>query len=228
MREIYVVPLTQHVDRAARLERLLSGLVVLAFPLAGLIASLAPDIVQVLLQHGRFNAASAATTAEVLRIGSLSLAVSVVLAPLARMFQILDRIHYTHGIYLAVALSTLVFGYLFVGLLGWGVRGVALMQLGSSIVTTIVTVQLVAHCGVRLRWSVIALWIGLAGAVTGIACAGTIAALSEVENVWLRIVIGGSSYGVIVLVFYFLARARLHDLILGVAPVAQSSSEGVA
>jgi putative peptidoglycan lipid II flippase len=228
MREIYVVPLTQQLDRAARLERLLSGLVVLAFPLAGLIGCLAPDIVQVLLQHGRFDAASAAMTAEVLRISSLSLVVSAMLAPLARMFQILDRIHYTHAIYLAVAVSTIVFGYLFVGLLGWGVRGVALMQLGSSLVTTIVTVQLVAHCGVHLRWSVIALWIGLAGAVTGIACAGTIATLSEVENVWLRIVIGGSSYGVIVLVFSFLGRARLHDLILGVAPPAANTSSEVA
>jgi peptidoglycan biosynthesis protein MviN/MurJ (putative lipid II flippase) len=217
LREIYVVPLTQQVDRAVRLERLLSGLVVLAFPAAGLVACLAPDIVRVLLQHGRFDAAGAAMTAEVLRISSLSLVVSAILAPLARMFQVLDRIHYTHGIYLAVAVSTLVFGYLFVGLLKWGVQGVALMQLGSSIVTTIVTVRLVAHCGVRLRWGVIALWLGVAGAVTGTASAATIGAIVTVENVWARLVIGGSIYGVVVLLFYFLARARLRDLILGSA-----------
>jgi hypothetical protein len=75
---------------------------------------------------------------------------------------------------------------------------------------------------VRLRWGVIALWIALAGAVTGTASAATIAALAEVENIWARLAIGGSTYGFVVLLFYFLARARLRDLILGSAAPARA------
>ena len=55
LREGHMVPLTRQADRAERLTRLLSGLVLLAVPLAGLVALLAPEMVTVLLQHGRFN-----------------------------------------------------------------------------------------------------------------------------------------------------------------------------
>ena len=222
-RDIYVVPLTQQVDRAKRLERLLSGVLLIAVPAAGFIACLAPDVVKVLLQRGRFDAAATTLTADVLRIGAFSLVTSAILTPLARMFQIIDRIHYTHVVYLTVAASTVIFGYLFVIMLGWGVQGVALMQLTSSAATTVVTAYLVDRCGIKLWWRSILGWLVLAAFVSGIASFAALAAVSGLENTWLRLTAGGAAYGSIVLVCYFIARAKLHGLVFG---LGQLGNEG--
>lgn len=214
-REIYIVPLTQKLDRAERLERLLSGLLLVAVPLSGLISLLAPDIVKVLLERGRFDAAATALTADVLRIGALSLVTASVMTPLARMFQITDRIYYTHIMYLAVAVSLAIFGYLFVFVLGWGVRGVALMQLTSGVVSAILTSYLVGRCGIHLRWRSIVGRFSLAAVVSVAACLAALAATSALDNVWGRLLVGGAIYGLIVLVCYFLARAQLSGIVFG-------------
>jgi putative peptidoglycan lipid II flippase len=217
-REIYMVPLTRQADRAARLERLLSGLLLLAVPLAGLVACLAPDVVTVLLQRGRFDASASELTAEVLRIGAFSLITSAVTTPLARMFQIADRIHYTHLLYLSVAVSLAIFGYLFVVGLGWGVRGVALMQLASSLVSAVVISYLVGRCGIRLRWRSILNRFALAAVVAAVAYFAAASAISGVESSWLRLAVGGTAYGLVVLLCYFFVRAQLRGIMFGVAP----------
>ena len=217
-RDIYVVPLTQKADRTERLERLLSGLLLMAAPFAGLVACLAPELVKVLLQRGRFDAAATALTAEALRIGVLSIVPSAVTAPLFRMFQIIDRIHYSHVVYLSVACSTVVFGYLFVSKLGWGVQGVASMQLAGSVITALVTSYLLDRCGIRLRWRIVLGWLVLAAIVAAVAYLAAAAALSGLENVWLRLVVGGAVYGSVVLLCYFLTRAQMRGIIFGLAP----------
>jgi putative peptidoglycan lipid II flippase len=221
-RDIYVVPLTQQADRAERLERLLSGLLLVAVPVAGFVACLAPELLKVLLQHGRFDASATALTAEALRLGVLSLIPSAVTAPLFRMFQIIDRIHYSHVVYLTVAASSVVFGYLFVLRLGWGVQGVALMQLAGSALTAVVSAYLVGRCGIRLRWRAILGWLALAAFVSGIAYLAAAAAISGLENTWPRLMIGGTAYGLVVLLCYFLARAQLRGIVFGLAPSRKS------
>ncbi len=224
-RDIYVVPLTQHADRAERLERLLSGLLLLSIPFAGFVACLAPDLVTALLQRGRFDATATALTAAVLRIGALSLVPQAVTGPLARMFQIIDRIHNTHVLYLAMAVSIVVFGYLFVIMLGWGVQGVASMQLGSSVVAAIVTSYLIDRCGIRLRWLPIlgSLMLGLA--VAGIASLAAAVAISRLEDTWLRLAAGGAAYSFVVLLCYFSARTQLRGIVFGKPPSEDGSRE---
>lgn len=217
-REIFMVPLTQKADRAERLERLLSGLLLVTIPISGLVACLAPEMVKVLLQRGHFDATATALTATALRVGVLSLIASAVTTPQARMFQIIDRIHYTHVVYLTMALSAAVFGYLFVIMLGWGVEGAALMQLAGSILTAIMTSYLIGRCGIRLRWWPIIGWFALSAVVSAVAYLAAAAAISGLENTWLRLVIGGTAYGLVVLLCYFLVRVQLRGIAFGAAP----------
>ena len=222
-RDIYIVPLTQQADRAERLERLLCGLLLLAVPLVGLVACLAPEMVQVLLQRGRFDATASALTAAVLRIVAFSLITSVVMTPLVRVLQIIDRIHLMQVVYLSWAVSVVIFGYLFVVMLDWGVQGVALMQLSASALTTTVTVFVVGRCGIQLRWWAILGWLTLAAVVSGVAYLAAIAAIWQLENTWLRLAIGGAAYALVVLFCYFCARAQLRGVVFGLASSAKDS-----
>jgi peptidoglycan biosynthesis protein MviN/MurJ (putative lipid II flippase) len=217
-RDVYMVPLTQQAERAERLERLLCGVMLISVPASGFVSCFAPDVVQVLLQHGRFDATATATTAEALRIGAFTFITAGLMSPLARMFQILDRIHYAQVTYLSGAVSVAVFGYLFVIALGWGVRGVAIMQLLSSVAPTVVTAYLVDRFGIRMRWRVILGWIVLAGLVSGIAAVAALAAASDFLNPWLRLVVGGAVYGSVVLACYFVARGQLRGIVYGLTP----------
>jgi putative peptidoglycan lipid II flippase len=215
LREAFIVPLAQHDNRALKLERLISGLMLVAAPMAGVIICFAPEIVQVLFERGRFDASATTLTAEALRINAMGLLTVPVLGPLVRMLQITDRIHYTHVMFLAMAATSAIFGYLFVLMLDFGVRGVALMQLASSIAACTATAWALARCGIALRWSRIFRSLALAAAAAGMSFFAATAATSPLENAWLRLLLGGAIYGVTVLGFYFLARSHLRDVVFG-------------
>jgi putative peptidoglycan lipid II flippase len=217
-REIYMVPLARQDDRDQRLERLLSGLLLLAVPLAGFVACFAPEIVTLLLQRGRFDAAATELTTEVLRIGAFGMVSGTVFLPLLRMFQILDRIRLTHALFISLAVEYALFGYTFVVALGWGVRGVALMQVASSAVSTLIAIGLLGRCGVRLNWRRVGRHLTLAVLVSAMAFIVTALAVSNFNNIWLRLGIGGPVYGLAVLLPYLFARAQLRDVVFGLMP----------
>jgi putative peptidoglycan lipid II flippase len=215
-REIYMVPLTREVDRTERLERLISGLLLMAIPLVGFVACFAPELVTVLLQRGRFDAAATALTTQALRIGAFGLVASTVFLPLLRMFQILDRIRLTHLLFLLTALEYAVLGYLFVVALGLGVRGVALMQVTCGVPNTIVAIYLLTRCGIRLDWRQMLHYFLLASLVSGAACFVALVAVSGLGNAWARISIGGATYGMVILISYFFTRSQWRSIMLGV------------
>jgi putative peptidoglycan lipid II flippase len=217
-REIFLVPLSVEADRAQRLERLLSGMVLLAVPVAGFVVCFAADIVTVLFQRGRFDAAATALTAEVLRIAALGIITGVILTPLARMFQIVDRITFTQIMYGWIAVSTFIFGYLFVLVLGWGVRGVALMQLLSSATTCVLTAYLVSRCAIVLRWRSIFGNFLFACAVAGVAILIATMAASHIDGALMRLLVGGPSYAIVFLIAYGLARSHLATIMFGMEP----------
>lgn len=168
-REVYTVPLTYQSDRALRVERLLCGLILLSVPFAGAVSCFSTDIVRILLEHGQFDSAATAMTASALSIVAFTLITSSILAPMVRVLQIVDRIHYMHITYAAWAVSLAIFGYLFVLTLGWGVTGIAVMQLVGSIVATVVACCMVRVSGLRLRWISIIGWLVVAGGGTFVA-----------------------------------------------------------
>jgi putative peptidoglycan lipid II flippase len=216
-REIFIVPLAQQSGRADRLERLVSGLILLAAPVSGVVICFGPEIVKVLFERGRFDAAATALTSTVLQINALSLVTGAIMTPLARMFQIVDRIQFTHVMYLTMAVSLAIFGYLFVGVLDLGVRGVAWMQVASSTVGAIVTAYLVSRCSLHLRWWRVASYLAFALVVSAVAYPVATLAASPFTNAWARLFCGGAAYGLMVAGFYIFVRSHLHGILFGVA-----------
>ena len=214
-REVFLVPLAQEVDRKVRLERLLSGLVLVAVPLTGIVVCLAPEIVIVLFQRGRFDAEATAMTTQVLRINALGLTTSALFMPMMRMFQILDRIHLMHLLFLTLALSSAISGYLFVVGLGLGVRGVAIMQVISGTAVCILAGCLLVRCGIRPAWRLVAGYFLFASAVSAVAFAASTFAIAGQSDPWARLVIGTTVYGLLVLLCYFPARAQLRGIAFG-------------
>jgi putative peptidoglycan lipid II flippase len=223
-REIYIVPLAHQSDRDQRLERLLSGLLLLAVPLVGFVAFFAPEIVTILLQRGHFDIEATKLTTQALRIGAFGMVSGAVFLPLLRMFQILDRIRLTHLLFISLAVGYAVFGYIFVGALGLGVRGVAIMQVASSLGSTIIAAGLLHHCGICPNWQQVFGRLVFAVLVSSVALVLTSLGVSQLVNVWLRVAVGGSVYGLVVLLCYFLARAQLRGLVFGLVPAGKRVS----
>ena len=217
-REIFIVPLSHEAERKEKLERLIGGMVIMAIPLAGLVMCFAPDLIRLLFERGRFDVAATVTTAEILRVNAMGVVISAVNTPLIRMFQILDRIHLINWVYAAIVISLLLFGYLFVFLLDQGVQGVAWMQVSAGVVGVTVTAYLVSRCGIDLGWTRIMGHIGFAFAVTAPAYLAAVVVSAPFESAWVRLATGGSSYGLIVCLSYFIARSRLRGIVLGTAP----------
>lgn len=215
-REIFVVPLVREEGRSERLGRLIAGLVLVSVPVAGFIGCFAYDIVSILFERGRFDKAATEMTASVLQISVILIVIGVVLTPLARIFQIADRIHLTHVMYWSSALSLGIFGYLFVILLDLGLPGVAWMQVAASVVCVIVTAYLVHLCGERVGWRRVAKYFLIALAASTLAYAAACAVSASLQHSWLRLVAGGASYGTVVTVIYLLARSQLSVVMFGV------------
>jgi len=211
-REIYVVPLTAEAGREQRLGRMLQGMVLISIPCALFLVVYAEPIVSVLLQRGRFTAEAAALTASVLRIQALSLLLSTVLAPLERIFQILDRLSLTQIRYVCAFVATLVFQFLFVFYLRLDVQGVAWAWVCNSAVVLTFVIVMVRRCGVVIRWRAI---LGNA-AFAALLSAAAIAVswpLGSRFNGLTELVVGGGLFGTVVAFGYFLVRARLRAII---------------
>jgi len=202
MREIFVVPLSEAQRRNERVERLILGLLLLSVPLAGAVACFAPEIVTILFRRGRFDAAAAAETAQVLRILSLTLVTSAIATPLMRVLQIVRRIRLLHVQYLASAVAALIFGSLFVRGLGLGAEGIAWMNLATSVPGCWLLVHLAARCGIELNWRPIGTCFAFAAATTCIAATAALGAASPWAAAWPRILIGGPVYAVLVAASY--------------------------
>jgi putative peptidoglycan lipid II flippase len=212
-REIYVVPLTTEAGRSERLERILQGVVLISIPSVFFVAEFANLIASVLFQRGNFTPEAAALTGDVMRIMAWSLVISSILAPLARLFQILNRISYSHVLYLVSLIGTAIFQYLLVFRFGWGVYGVAWAGLANSAVVTLVVIGLVRRCGVAINWRPVFANALFAAALAGVAAAISWPLIAGFSAV-VALALGGVVFGLIVGMGYFLARARLR-LIIG-------------
>jgi putative peptidoglycan lipid II flippase len=217
-REVFLVPLAQELDRTAKLERLLCGLVLVSVPLTGIVACLAPETVTILFQRGRFDAAATALTAQVLRINALGLVTGTLFLPLMRMFQILDRIHLMHVLFLTLAVTSAASGYLFVIGLGLGVKGVALMQVTSSAAACLMAIWLLARCGVQPAWRRIAGYFLFASVASVTGAVVTTITVSGQDNVLARLIVGGATYASVIGVFYLVARPHLRRIAFGGEP----------
>ncbi|MGK4301731.1 hypothetical protein, partial [Klebsiella pneumoniae] len=86
-------------------------------------------------------------TAAVLQIMALSLLFSSLLAPMSRLFQILDRISFSHLLYFVSLIGTATLQYLLVFRLGLDVYGIAWAAVGNSGLLTLFVAALPDQCG---------------------------------------------------------------------------------
>lgn len=212
-REIYVVPLSTEVGRDQRLQRMLQGIVLVSIPCTFFVAEFSIPLVTVLFQRGNFTPEAAILTGDILRISALTLAISSLLAPMVRLFQILDRISFSHLLYLVSLVCTAVFQYLLVFRLGWDVYGVAWASVANSAIVTLVVAGLVRRCGVVVIWHQVFGYAFFAAAVSGAATAVSWMVASRFSGL-LELVIGGGLFALVVAAGYFLVRDRLR-LIVG-------------
>jgi peptidoglycan biosynthesis protein MviN/MurJ (putative lipid II flippase) len=209
MREIFVVPISETHRRNERIGRLILGLLLLSVPLAAAVACFSPEIVTILFQRGRFNAAAAAETARVLRILSLTLVTSAIATPLVRVLQIARRIRLMHVQYLASAALVLLFGVIFVQALGLGAEGIAWMNLATSLPGCWILVHLAGRCGIALNWRPIGAGFAFASVVSAVASFAALGAASHWTNDWLRLLVGGPVFAGIVAMVYGAFWSRL-------------------
>jgi putative peptidoglycan lipid II flippase len=212
-REIYVVPLSSEAGRDEKLQRMLHGVVLISVPCALFVAEFARPLVTVLFQRGQFTPEAAILTSDILRISAFSLIVTSVLAPMARLFQILDRISYSHVLYLVSLVCTAVFQYVLVFRMGWDVYGIAWASLANSTVVTLVVAGLVRRCGVIVTWYRVFAHALFAAAVSIAAVAVSWVGAAPFSDL-PALVIGGGLFGLVVAGCYFLVRRRLR-LIVG-------------
>ena len=209
MREIFVVPLAEAERRNERIERLIVGMLLMSVPIAGAVACFAPEIVRLVLQRGRFDAAAADLTSGVLRILSLTLVVGAITTPLARVLQIVRRIRLMHVYYLASAAFLLVSGAILIGWLRLGAQGIAWMNLSAGVPGCVLLGYLVARCGIVLRWWRIGRFLMFAIAVAAVAAALSLAIAAAFTDALPRLLCGGACYAAIAAGLYGLAWSRL-------------------
>jgi peptidoglycan biosynthesis protein MviN/MurJ (putative lipid II flippase) len=211
-REIYVVSLSEIERRDEKLERLIIGLLMVAVPLAGFVAIMAREIVEILFQRGHFDGAATALTTSILQIAAFGLIPAAVTNPLARMLQIVDRVGLIHVIYLSNVIFLGAFGYLFIGLWGLGVQGLAWMLLLNGIGGCAVASILVTRCGISLRWMRIGRYLLFISGASGLAILTAMAAAFPLNQSWSRLAVGAPSYWVVIGAMYLLIRDRLKTI----------------
>jgi putative peptidoglycan lipid II flippase len=211
-REIYIVPLASEVGRSERVERILKGVVLISIPAAIFIFSFAETITMVLFQRGNFDAEAVALTSKVLGVLALSLVSSSVLAPLQRIFQIVDRVIFTHCFYASSLLGILVLQYFFVFVLKWDVRGFAIASVINSVFVTGVVASLIRRCGVALVWRRVFAYAAYATCFA--ACASFVAQLGSSSYSGLaRLLIAGLLFGSIVVAGYSFIHRRIRAIV---------------
>ena len=211
-REIYVAPLSSEVGRSEKVERVLKGVVLISIPVAIFIFYFADTITEVLFQRGNFNAEAASATANALGILALSLVSSSILAPLQQIFQITNRVLFTHAFYASSLLGIVVLQYLFVFVLKWDVRGFAIATVMNSVFVTIVVAYLVRKCGVVVAWLSVFAYTTYAAAFAVSASLVAERGSSSFSGL-AKLLVAGPLFGSIVIAGYVLIHRRIRAIV---------------
>jgi putative peptidoglycan lipid II flippase len=211
-REIYIVPLASEVGRSERVERVLKGVVLIAIPVATFIVFFAQPIIEVLFQRGEFDADAVALTSRVLTIIAIGLIATSVLAPLQRIFQITNKVFFTHVFYASWWLCIVVFQYVFVFYLKWDIEGYAIASCLTSFLLTAWVAVLVRYCGVVIVWRRVLLYMLFAAGLAGCGC--YLAVLGSASYAGLaKLLIAGPLYGCVIGAGYLVIQRRIRAIV---------------
>jgi putative peptidoglycan lipid II flippase len=215
-REIYIAPLASEQGRSERVQRILKGILLISVPCTCFVVTYAEPIIRVLFQRGQFTPEAAILTGSLLRIMGLSLVISSVLAPMERLFLIVNRMSYSYLRYAVSLAATALFQYLLVFRLGWDVYGIAWASIANSAVVTFAVAILVRRCGITLDWQSVFVTATFALAVAAAAIAISLPISNRFQGL-PALMVGGALYCTVVAAGYFTVRNRIR-LIIGQAP----------
>jgi putative peptidoglycan lipid II flippase len=150
-REAFMVPLSGEHGRDAKLERMLTGLLMLAIPCAVFLYANADAVVSILLERGKFDRNAVTLAASVLTLQALTLPVSVILLPMYRMLQILGRMRFAGYLLLISACMTLIIGSVLMFGFKLGLTGYLLTSLITAHLTCLVAIVQLYLAGIRLN-----------------------------------------------------------------------------
>lgn len=207
-REIYVVPLAEAAGRTEKLERILKGVVLVSIPAGVFLVVFAESVVRLVFQRGQFAAEASAITVGVLQILAVSLIFSSILGPMARLFQIVNRILFTYAMYAASLAGTVILQFLFVFILQWDVKGIAAAIVLNSVVMTGVAALLVGYCGVHIAWHRVLGYAGYA-LLSSIIAAVLGSAVSVELPFFVGLFVSALTYGSVIAGSYFLIHRRI-------------------
>ncbi len=176
-RDAYMVPLSESERRAERLERMLSGLLVLSVPCAFFLSTHAQPVVSLLLERGKFDGAAVSLAAQMLAVQAIAIPVSVLILPLYRTLQILGRMRLAALLLFASAVVNLVLGSILMFGLGLGLRGYLIALTTGTHITFGVACLLVRLAGLKIDLGQPALF----AAYASVASAAGILAGSAIE-----------------------------------------------
>jgi putative peptidoglycan lipid II flippase len=212
--ELYIVPLSSSDERAHKLERLLDVTILITVPLAILMASQAQNIVKLLYQRGDFNANARVLTASIFILLTANFVAAAVAGPLHKMFQILDRIHYSGILYAASALFLLILDLTFVFHFKLDVQGLALAMVGNSCLILCLDIYLVRRAGVDLRVTPLLKYFSYALVAGGLA-AFICRRLPHIDSTFLNLALDASTFTVLTGLMYWPIKERIFLLFRG-------------
>ncbi len=150
-REAFMVPLSAEHGRERKLERMITGLLMLAIPCAMFLSWHAEVVISILLERGRFDRNAVTLAASILALQAIALPVSVILLPMYRTLQILDRMRYAGYLLLFSASMSLVIGSILMFGYGLGLTGYLLTSLIVAHLTCMVAIVQLWLAGIRLN-----------------------------------------------------------------------------
>jgi putative peptidoglycan lipid II flippase len=150
-REAYMVPFSEEHGRAEKLERMLTGLLMLAIPCAVFLYAHADAVVSILLERGKFDRNAVSLAAMILVLQAVALPASVVHLPMYRLLQILDRMRFAGYQFLFRAGMFLVVGAVLMFGFGLGLTGYLLAGVIVSYLTCVISVVQLHLAGIHLK-----------------------------------------------------------------------------
>ncbi len=150
-REAFMVPLSAEHGRERKLERMITGLLMLAIPCAMFLSWHAEALVSILLERGRFDRNAVTLAASILALQAAALPVSVILLPMYRMLQILGRMRFAGYLLLFSASMSLVIGSVLMFSFRLGLTGYLLTSLIVAHLTCLVAILQLRLAGICLN-----------------------------------------------------------------------------
>ncbi len=207
-RDIFIVPLSSTKQRKEKLERVIIALIVIIIPIALFTSYYAQEIITILFKRGKFDSNAVRLTASVLSIYALSLIPAITLAPILRIFLIIDRLINTAIISILGILNFLLFGWIFIFHFKLGTEGIALMIVVNGYISFILSFFLLKRGGIKLNFIRIIKY-AVYSLLVGFLCVNLVTRIYITSNFILEFLIEGFIYLTAIGIGYLPIRQKL-------------------